>query len=412
MKEIRTVAIVGGGPAGSALGTLLSRRGIKVVIFTHEKRPELVIGESLVPAVVPLLRELGVEREVSSYSTFKPGATFSMRAGEEITFVFSNARRPAATYAYNTPRDRFDQTLLDEARRSGVSVLLHAVKLQKRDEGAVCLDQQSEAEYQKIVGAPPDLIVDASGRSRAIAKLLELPFREGARKDRALFAHLADTAISYPGHIHVDRLSRGWSWRIPLPGRVSVGLVVPEEHADAHGTSAEEQFDALIRSETVAKRYAPNPNRITAVMKYSNYQLVSEKMYGPGWVLLGDAAGFIDPIFSSGMLVGLTSAKRLAEDIFSAKGSFHAYQSAVQRQLRSWHNVVNYFYDGRLFGLIRAGRALRGTFPARYFAPYLESHLGRILTGTAPDDPYSQGLMSLAMRLIVGEGTHLRLRVA
>ena len=410
--KYKTVAILGGGPVGSALAAYLAKGGVKTVIFTHKNRPELLIGESLIPAVVTLLRDLGVEDEVRSYSTFKPGATFLMRANDEISFYFNRLRNSVCTYAYNTPRDQFDKTLLDNAVRNGTHLVLNPVKPVALPDGSVALDPDSEAQFAQLTGSSPDLIVDATGRARTIAKLLGINAKEGPRKDRALFAHLEGVNVQFPGNIHVDRLTRGWSWRIPLPGRVSVGFVVPEEHAEKYGATALEQFEGLLAQEPAARRFAPAPKRLTTVMKYHNYQLISDRHYGKNWVLAGDAGGFVDPVFSSGLLIGLTSAQRLSREILSSRPNFAAYQRNVQSQLRSWQNVVRYFYDGRLFGLLRIGRLLGGQFPTSYIGPFVERHLGRILTGTAPEDPVSQGIMSLTMTLALGGGHGLRLKVA
>src|SRR5262245_25516859 len=104
-RTIDTVAVIGGGPAGSLLAARLARAGRKIAIFTKRKRPPLVIGESLVPAIVPFLRELGIEDEVRSYSTYKPGATWVLEPEHPVTFCFQNVRRARTRYSYNTPRD-------------------------------------------------------------------------------------------------------------------------------------------------------------------------------------------------------------------------------------------------------------------------------------------------------------------
>ena len=116
--KIRSVAIVGDGPAGATLATLLARRGVQVGLFARGRPAGLLVGESLVPAIIPILRELGVEDEVRAYSVFKPGATFVLRSGEAIGFDFSDAARRLPKYAFNVPRERFDASLIDACCRS------------------------------------------------------------------------------------------------------------------------------------------------------------------------------------------------------------------------------------------------------------------------------------------------------
>src|SRR5579859_1371052 len=113
--KIKTVAILGGGPAASMLAVLLCRAGVKVAIWYQPKRVPLIVGESLVPAIIPMLQELGVEDKVKAFSTFKPGATFNIRETDNFSFFFDKLVGKTAKYAYNVPRDKFDDALLQAA---------------------------------------------------------------------------------------------------------------------------------------------------------------------------------------------------------------------------------------------------------------------------------------------------------
>ena len=226
--SIRRVAIVGGGPSGAALATWLRRGGVQVALFTRGKRPPIIIGESLVPAVIPFLRDLGVEDEVAKYSMYKPGATFVFHPIAEMSFRFAESRGARTPYAYNVPRDKFDQTLLDTALRAGAVRIDHSAKLEREpDSDRIRFDPATQALADQALGGAPDYIVDATGRVRAVARMLELPTREGPRRDIALHAHCTGVELVMPSNVHSERMTRGWGWRIPLPGRVSVGLVVP-----------------------------------------------------------------------------------------------------------------------------------------------------------------------------------------
>src|SRR5690606_2722137 len=118
-SQTRSVAILGAGPAGASLATYLARRGLDVVLFDGGKRPPLVVGESLVPAIVPFLQRLGIEEEVASYSTFKPGATFVFAPDDHLSMRFQEVRKARTAYAYNVPRDRFDRSMREVAMRAG-----------------------------------------------------------------------------------------------------------------------------------------------------------------------------------------------------------------------------------------------------------------------------------------------------
>lgn len=406
----RSVAVIGGGPAGSSVATHLVRAGIRVALFKAAKRPELLIGESLIPAVITHLRELGVEDEIASFSTFKPGATFYLSRTDKVQFDFSFGAAEAPGYAYNSPRDKFDQTILDNAERCGVKVFPFNAEVEiDRETRAVKLSDKTMAEAGGWFESQPDFIIDASGRSRMFARLFDIPFQEGKRKDAAIFAHLENVDVPYAGHIHVNRLQRGWCWRIPLPGRTSVGIVAPHEWVNTFGEGTTEQYDAILGSEPTIRPFINGP-RITKVMKYSNYQLISDEMYGPNWAMVGDAAGFIDPVFSSGLLLSFSGAKLLAQTL-AENGDLSAYERFYRRHLRGWQRVVDLFYDGRFFGLVRVGRAEKDSPIHGESIRDLTLHLTRILTGVAPSHPETQRVLNRTVRRYFQEDNEYRLRI-
>ena len=396
----RRVAIVGGGPTGSALATWLRRGGAEVVLFTRAKRPPIIIGESLVPAVIPFLRELGVEDEVAKYSTYKPGATFVFHPQVEMSFRFAESRGARTPYAYNVPRDRFDQTLLDNALRAGAKRIDHSAQLE-RVPGVerIRLGAETEALAEQALGGAPDFIVDASGRLRTVARLLELPTREGPRRDVALHAHCTGVELVMPGNVHSERMARGWGWRIPLPGRVSVGFVIPADHLATFGASAEEQFDNFIVRDESARRWGAKAERVTQVVRYSNYQLRATRGTGDGWALAGDAFGFVDPVFSSGLLIGFDGAKTLARAILSGSPrAFAKYEARNIRLLDDWTRIVNAYYSGRLFTLFRVGQYVQNTWFGRRVDFHFRKHMPRVFTGEASDSRYSMGMVDFMLK--------------
>lgn len=397
---IKTIAILGGGPAASALAVHLRKKNYCVAIFYTPKRAPLIVGESLVPAIIPLLRELGVEDEVKSYSQFKPGATFNIAEGENYTFYFDQLIG-TVRYSYNVPRDKFDETILAAARKAGAKIIEVAAGVEKvPDTDNVKLSAETLAAAGDFFnGQQPDLLVDATGRLRLLPKLLGIGAAEGPRKDAALHAHVDKTFLDFEGHVHSTLMDRGWSWRIPLPGRVSVGMVVPAEHAAKFGATKEERFDNLLKQDSVLRKYCGEAKRVTPVMEYSNYQLVSDRMSGGNWVLAGDSAGFIDPVFSSGLFLGMFGATLLAETIEkNTPAAYAAYEKELNHHLTCWHEIVSYFYNGRLFTFFRAGEALKDNLFIKLTRPHLAKHLGRIFSGAASTSHYSLGLLRFAMK--------------
>ena len=391
-RNIQNVTIVGAGPAACTLAILLRRAGIEVTMFFQPKRAPIIVGESLVPAVIPILRLLGVEDEVRSYSMFKGGGCFTMGREVHIAFELKNIKSSLPPYAYNVPRAQFDDTLLAAARRAGAQVI----------ERAATLERVGDSDRVKLAdtSAQPDLIVDATGRARLIPQLLGIPSQRGNREDTALFAHVDRFKLDYDGYIHITRLEHGWSWRIPLPGRVSVGVVIGAEHVKRFGATKEEQFDNLLLRDRELRKQADGAQRLTPVMAYSNYQLISTRLVGDGWVLAGDTAGFTDPIFSSGLFVAMDGAVVLARAIErGTPPALQRYEQHVTRHLQSWLQIVDYWYDGRLLTSFALGQQYRNTLPGRLIYPHLDKHLGRIFTGAAAMAPYSRWLLNFSMRL-------------
>jgi flavin-dependent dehydrogenase len=398
--KINTVAILGGGPAASTLATLLARSGKRPVIFHLAKQTPLVVGESLVPAIIPMLRMLGVEEQVKNFSTYKPGATVNVGPKVNFSFPFDQLRMSLPKYAYNVPRDKFDAALLENAKAAGAKVIEAAAKVE-RIEGTdrVRLSEETLKVAGDAFSGPPDLIVDATGRVRVLPKLLELPSRKGPREDTALFAHVDKTQLDSEGHVHTTRLDHGWSWRIPLPGRVSVGVVIGTEFLPKFGTTKEERFDNLLKQDSILRTVAGEAKRLTPVMEYTNYQLVSTRVVGDGWALVGDTAGFIDPVFSSGLFIGMQSAVELAETI--GKGTpeaFKEYERHVIHHLESWHGIVDYFYNGRLFTCFQVGQMMQDNLLVKLSFPHLSKHFGRIFSGAASTSAYSLALLKFAMK--------------
>jgi flavin-dependent dehydrogenase len=415
MRRIRSVAILGGGPAGAALGTYLVRAGISALIFDPGRRPELVVGESLVPALIPHLQKLGVEEKVAKVSTYKPGATFYATPQHEVSFFFNSAGRGSPRYAYNVPRDAFDKIIKDSAIEAGVVVLpIRAGLIADSDSDMVVFDDATHAVWKQHMGSDsPDLIVDATGRRRTIAGLLDLKGWKGDRSDVALFSHLPSVSTVHDGHIHINRLKSGWSWRIPLPGRVSVGVVVPQDALEEYGTTAEEQYARLLEEEPTLRSFVNDGTRMKPVMKYSNYQMCSDRWVGRSWALVGDAGGFVDPIFSSGLLLALEGAAELAHAIRSDwELAAPRYEETMRRKLSAWRSLIHSFYDGRMFSLFRLRTIYGSRAIFRPLARIVDRQLALALSGVAPGSRRRLWLLHILLNRLGRSRAPSRFRIA
>jgi flavin-dependent dehydrogenase len=411
MRNGLRVAIVGAGPSGAALATLLTQDGHDVALFDDERRPELVVGESLIPGGIEPLRRLGVEEDVARIGMRKPGATLTWSPHHRFAFRFRRYERWMVPYAYNVPRRAFDQVLLGRAEAVGARrITMRAGFVRGAGSGGAELTLAPDA--IAATGWPaPDLVVDATGRARASARLLEIPATVGARNDVAHFAHYEGCAWpsdEEPGQVLIDRLDGGWSWRIPLNERVSVGVVLNRAAAATLGATPEERLTAALAATPALAATCAAAHRVTDVATYSNYQLISTRGVGPGWAAIGDAFGFVDPMLSPGVMVGLRSAEMLAACLgpwrSARAGVDHAtllaamtpYTRELTTLLQSWMELITYLYDGRMLALFRAGSdmmAERGGRFAQALQDHIEANIAGMASGTSITSRYSLGLL-------------------
>lgn len=406
-----SVAILGGGPAGAIAAARIARSGRKVVVFTQKKRPGIIIGESLVPAVVPYLQDLGVEDTIATRSIRKEGATFLFNTEQRMHIRFGEVRGAKTPYSYNVPRDFFDATLLAAARREGAHVVEHNAAVAREpgsERAALSLDALEAANLSE----QPDLIVDAGGRRRTLARAMGIPCIDGERKDAALHAHFEGLEIEIEGNVHTDRLEHGWNWRIPLPGRQSLGLVIDSDYIKKFGDTPEEQLDNFIVTDPVLSSHATKAKRITPVVRYSNYQSRATRGVGENWALCGDAFGFVDPVFSSGVLVACQSGAWLADAVaLGGPIAMARYESDVIRNLKIWHDVISWFYNGRLLTLFRVGEEVRKTWRGRLVDWHFRKHMPKIFTGEDVTSRYSFGLLHFMAHRALGDNDPDELRI-
>lgn len=362
---------------------------------------------------MPVIRDLGVEEEIKKVATYKPGATFCIQSDVKSVIQFDRYPGVLANYAYNVPRVELDKILLNAAEKAGVKIIDRKAEITAKD-NHIKLSDSCEALLREVIGVGDVLYVDATGRSRQFAKALGVKERVGKRSDYAVFSHWDHIELENPGHIHINRIKYGWCWRIPLPGRVSLGIVISPEHLKKFGETTEEQYLNFVSSEETLKAFSKGAKKIAPVMKYSNYQLVSNRLIGPNWAMVGDSAGFVDPIFSSGVNLALNGARALAKAILKGgQGSdLLQYEKISIKRLECWQQIVESFYDGRLFGLIRAQEYSGDIFPWNLILPTIKTNLEKVFSGMVSPDSYSFHLAKSVIKLKYAEkfGSRLSIR--
>jgi len=407
------VAIVGAGPAGAALAIFLVREGAAVTLFDDGRRPELLVGESLVPAVIPILQRLDLEKETASFSRVKPGVSFVWSGSDRVSVTFDRFAPAVFPYAYNVPRPHFDEALLAKAIASGVDYVTARARLLPSTEGGtaaeLALSPETLAAAPGLSGREPDLIVDATGRARLAAHALGIPARLGPRKDIAYFAHFEGCAWDdVPGQVRIARGDAGWSWCIPLQQRLSIGIVLGRDDAARLGQTPEERLERAIACDPGLTFIAGQARRVTDVASYANYQLISERGYGRGWAMVGDAFGFVDPMLSPGVFLALRSSEQLADALApwlrrraipspaELDSVLTAYAAGQSEMVTAWLELVAYLYDGRLAALIQAGKSWMPENPGafkRAMQTHIARHVGLLASGAATTSRYSRGLL-------------------
>lgn len=415
------IVIVGAGPAGCTLAAMLAQRKIRCVVFDDDKRPGLLVGESLIPGVVPVFQQLGLEDRIAAMSTRKPGASFFVTDdGPRLHFSFKNVEGHLPPYSYNTPRPELDNLLRLRAEELGARFVHTRAELEPCLIDGVPSIQLSSASLEQA-GLNPNgryFLVDASGRARTFSRVMNIPAIRGGRDDVAYFAHFEDFDHDEvePGQVIISVLRAGWSWRIPLPGRLSVGIVVNKEHAKTLGKTAEERLENAIRQEPILAAKGSRARRVSPVMTYTNYQLLSEQGHGPGWVLLGDAFGFVDPMLSPGLFMSLEGARLLDAGLFAKGSSILNHPQDLKRALdrysrrivqwhHAWTELVRYFYNGEIFRIHLAGKNLAMKPSPFNIASIMERHstfhIASMASGGYTRSLYSRSLMRLLSKYLV-----------
>ena len=401
--ETFDVVVVGGGPGGSSTATFLADGGLRVALFERERFPRFHVGESLMPATMLLLEELGARAAIEERGfQLKYGATFIDEDNNAATQTFYFLPgQPWPNYSYQVPRAEFDTVLLEHATKRGVTVFQPAtVEGTEFDAGGVTLTVSGENGRFSVRAK---MLVDASGRDALLATRYGRRTRIPNLGKVALFAHYKGAARRSgleEGNIRVYVFREGWFWWIPLAGDVtSVGAVCHARTVKQWTGEPEGLLDAMIaRSRGVSENLA-GAVRITPVHRVANFSYHNSPVVGDRFVAVGDAIAFVDPIFSGGVYIALRTGQLAAAAIlqafragdFSAR-RFAAYERRVRAGLAPLFQFIHKYYEPSFFDLFM--------HPRNYFGVY-EAVLNVLSGGNWVTMPWR---VRVALRILFGLG--------
>ena len=317
------VLVIGGGPAGSTIATLLARKGWQVTMLEKDRHPRFHIGESLLPMNMPILERLGALEKVDAIGMRKLGADFPRDEGGYNTFDFANALDAKFPHAYHVKREQFDQMLFEHARENGVDAR-EQVKVERVEFDAG--DRPSLVHAQAADGSAlafrPRYVVDASGRDAFLGGKLKLKRKNPRHQSAAVFSHYRGVERRPgrdAGNVSIYRHEHGWAWLIPLAdGDMSVGAVCYPDYLKTRKGDSEGFLLRTLEAIPEVKRRMEGAQRVAPVHVTGNYAYECTRMSGPGWLLVGDAWNFVDPMFSSGVYLGMHGAEQGAEVVDGA----------------------------------------------------------------------------------------------
>jgi flavin-dependent dehydrogenase len=367
------VAVIGAGPAGSSAAALLRRRGHNVAIVEAQQFPRFVIGESLLARCMDNLDEAGLlDAALERGYLVKRGALF-LRGPERVDIDFADQFTPGWTWTWQVPRADFDLTLANATFRQGVPIFYeHSVT-------GIELGAPSMLTIKGPLGAralQARMVVDASGYGRALPKLLGLDRPSSQPPRKALFAHVAGD--QRPAGADENRIwiclhpDGAWLWVIPFSdGVTSVGIVADLPFFERYTGTDEEVLRAALAGEPNAAGRLRDMKLLWAPRSLQGYSSAVTRMWGPGYVLVGNATEFLDPVFSSGVTLALESANRAAKLVSRTLGGEgvdwdREYGEYMERGIGAFRCFVNGWYSGE--------------FPRVLFAPNQSPLLRRQIT--------------------------------
>ena len=357
--EYHTV-VVGGGPAGSTTAALLAMKGLKVLLLERELFPRAHVGESLLPASLPIFDSLGVRDSIDNAGFVKKYGAAMVWGNDRSTWswLFAETKGPYS-HSYQVTRPEFDMILLENAREKGVHIRQKCQVLgplfSENDSTVAGVDFiNQDGNHEKITA---QIVIDASGQQTLFANQFDLKDWDAAFKHLAIYGYYSGGEhLPAPDHgsILIESFENGWVWKIPLhDGSTSVGVVMDAAWAqhEIRKSSVGQVFKTQVGLTNEISNLIGQATFKEETYLIKDWSYVTTKMTGDGYVLVGDAACFIDPLFSSGVHLALQSgvlaAAYAATAISSpdlAKSAARQYEATYRRRYGYFHELARLFY--------------------------------------------------------------------
>ena len=320
---MKDVLIIGGGPGGSTAAIELARKGYRVTLLEKARHPRFHIGESLLPANLPLFERLGVAADIAAIGMEKWGAEFvsPWHAVRSQTFEFAQAWNKFLPLSYQVRRSQFDEILIRRATAVGAQVIegcrVRDVEFLAENAGARV---QAEHDDGRKESWQARFIIDASGRDTFLGNRLNTKQRNTKHNSSAMYAHFKnarrDPDCKRAGNISIFWFEYGWIWFIPLAdGATSIGAVVWPYFMKSRKKPLREFFLKTLEMCGPLAERLQDAELISDVEATGNYSYSCDQCYGKNFLLVGDAYAFVDPMFSSGVMMAMTTAVTAAETV-------------------------------------------------------------------------------------------------
>lgn len=353
------VIIIGGGPAGSTAASLLAKAGRRVLVLEKEKFPRYHVGESLVPGVVPVLKEIGAYDTIErSGYLHKHGTTLRWGAERDLWTIHFNEAGPW-DYAFEVKRAEFDNDLLNHARSLGATVIEEATVTEPVFTDGRCSGVKFVQDKRGgVAEARAGYVLDASGQGRVLGGHEDMVAWHEDLRNIAIWTYFQG-GQRFPGidrgNILTEYHEDGWVWVIPFAdGTCSVGFVSPYQVYSAARMTPEEYFQSKLAVAAEAGRLLGGAVRVASYRTTRDWSYACRRFSGPGYLIAGDAAAFVDPLFSTGVMLamkGAAVAARTIDRILADPAAEEIRQVAYERSYRDFFDTVvsfvRYFYDAR-----------------------------------------------------------------